>query len=295
MIVFENDGEIDPRLVMLIGVNVKETTSAIGFFGTGLKYAVACLSRWGEEIRIQSGAQEYQFSAENTEIRGRNFGILAMYSRLDRAPLGFTTELGKRWEPWMVYRELWCNAYDEPSPKVYEVDTAPRPEAGKTRIVVSGEKIEAAHGDRDTYILGKRRNLLHKVTGLEIYEGPGDRIFYRGIAVQTPDKPALYTYNITSHLYLTEDRTAGSWQTDSVIAAGLTLLDDEDMIDATLCAPATHLESRLDYDYAYSPGDVWRSRAACAVAADPLGTPASVRRKFTAPAAVCPGCGRPMP
>ena len=39
MIVFENAGEIDPRLFALIGVNVKESENAIGFFGTGLKYA----------------------------------------------------------------------------------------------------------------------------------------------------------------------------------------------------------------------------------------------------------------
>ena len=104
MIVFENEGEIDPRLVMLIGVNVKESASAIGFFGTGLKYAVACLTRWGEEICIQSGTAEFTFSVEDTEIRGRNFGIIHMCSKIDRAALGFTTELGKRWEPWMVYR-----------------------------------------------------------------------------------------------------------------------------------------------------------------------------------------------
>lgn len=55
MIVFENEGEIDPQLIMLIGVNVKASDSAIGFFGTGLKYAIACLLRWGEEIEIQSG------------------------------------------------------------------------------------------------------------------------------------------------------------------------------------------------------------------------------------------------
>lgn len=295
MIVFENDGEIDPRLVMLIGVNVKETSSAIGFFGTGLKYAVACLSRWGEAMCIQSGTHEYRFASEDTEIRGRNFGVLAMYSRLDRAPLGFTTELGKRWEPWMVYRELWCNAYDEPGPKVYEVDTIPHAIEGLTRIIVAGEKIEAAHADRDTFILGKRRKLLQKTDALEIYEGSGERIFYRGIAVQTPDKPALYTYNITSHLYLTEDRTAGSWSTDPIIARGLTQLEDEDVIDATLSAPAGRLESRLDYDYAFDPGDVWKDRAQLALAANPMGTPTSVRSKFTQPAAVCPSCGRPMP
>lgn len=295
MIVFENDGEIDPRLVMLIGVNVKESASAIGFFGTGLKYAVACLARWGEEIRIQSGVNEYSFSSEETEIRGRNFGILAMFSKYDKATLGFTTDLGKRWEPWMVYRELWCNAHDEPSSKVFRTDAAPAPIAGKTRVIVDGPKILDAHFNRNDFILAPDRVLLHKTDELEIYEGAGERIFYRGIAVQEPDKQSIFTYNITSHLYLTEDRTAGSWSTDPVIARGLTHIQDEGLIDATLMAPAERLESRLDYDYATNAGDVWTARAAHAVSSHPMQIPSSVRSKFvTHSAKCCPTCGKPI-
>lgn len=294
MIVFENEGEIDPRLVMLIGVNVKESTSAIGFFGTGLKYAVACLTRWGEEIRVQSGEAEFMFSSEDTEIRGHTFGVITMAGRHDRAPLGFTTEFGKRWEPWMVYRELWSNAHDEPAPRVYEAGArAPSPRAGLTRVVVGGPKIEAAHAERDTFILNASRSPLHVVDGLEIYEGPGDNIFYRGIAVQALGKPGLYTYNITEQMWLTEDRTAGSWSTDPIIARGLTAIEDRAVIDATLTAPG--FEARLDYDYARRPGELWLERAERAVLARPLDVPSSVRGKFDqGTAAICPSCGRPM-
>lgn len=294
MIVFENEGEIDPRLAMLIGVNIKESSSPVGFFGTGLKYAIACMSRWGEEIRIQSGTAEFTFFAEDTEIRGRKFGILSMRSQIDRAPLGFTTDLGKRWEPWMVYRELWCNAHDEPSAQVYELDHVPRPKEGLTRIVVGGSKIEAAHASRGQFIL-EGRTPLHVVDGLEIYEGAGERIFYRGIAVQKPDKPGLYTYNITEHLYLTEDRTAGSWATDPIIARGLTQIDSREVIDATISAPSDRFESRLDYDYATSPSEEWIARAEHAVSARPLEVPSSVRSKFVHhEVATCPTCGRAM-
>lgn len=295
MIVFENDGEIDPRLVMLIGVNVKDSASAIGFFGTGLKYAVACLARWGEEIRIQSGINEYSFSSEETEIRGRKFGVMAMFSKFDKAPLGFTTELGKRWEPWMVYRELWCNAHDEPASKVYRSDAMPTPTAGKTRVIADGPKIQEAHFNRNDFILAPDRNLLHKTKEVEIYEGAGTRIFYRGIAVQEPDKPSIFTYNITSHLYLTEDRTAGSWSTDPLIARALSELKDAGVIDATLMAPEDRLESRLDYSYAHTPSDVWSARAAEMVASHPMQMPVSVRSKFvTTAVACCPSCGRPL-
>lgn len=295
MIVFENDGEIDPQLISLIGVNVKDNDSAIGFFGTGLKYAVACLARWGESLTIQSGAAEFTFCAEETQIRGQTFGVLVMRSKVDYLRLGFTTELGKRWEPWMVYRELWCNAHDEPAPKVYQCAAMPKPAEGLTRAIVSGPKIEHAHATRQEFIL-EGRAPLHTVEGLEIYEGAGKRIFYRGIAVQTPDKPSLYTYNITEHLYLTEDRTAGSWSTDPIIARGLTKIEDKSVIDATLAPPSNALESRLDYDYARDPGRIWEERAEQLATSRPMDIPATVRRKFVrhSTARICPTCQRPM-
>lgn len=295
MIVFENEGEIDPRLISLIGVNVKERPGAIGYFGTGLKYAVACLARWGESMTVQSGLAEFSFDTEEAKIRGQAFGVLVMRGASDALQLGFTTELGKRWEPWMIYRELWCNAHDEPKARVYEATNAPKPTAGMTRVVVAGAKIEAAHKERGEFIL-ENRKALHVLPGLEIYEGPSNRIFYRGIAVQTVEKPSLYTYNITEQLYLTEDRTAGSWSTDPIIARGLSQIEDTDVIDKTLTAPSEALESRFDYDYVQAPGAAWASRAQHFVASQPLEIPATVRSKFVAMAPVrkCPTCQRPM-
>lgn len=294
MIVFENSGEIDPQLISLIGVNVKDSASAIGFFGTGLKYAVACLARWGEHLTIQSGLSEFTFRVEETSIRGRTFSVLSMHGPVDSLRLGFTTDLGKRWEPWMVYRELWCNAHDEPETRVYTVQQAPRPTAGLTRVIVAGPKIEHAHEMRAEFIL-EGREPLHVLPGVEIYEGAGKRIFYRGIAVQTPDKPGIYTYNITEHLYLTEDRTAGSWQTDSIIARGLSQIDATNVIDATLLAPSDKLESRLDYDYVSNASDAWNERAGHFATTRPMDIPATVRSKYIVPAArVCPTCQRPL-
>ena len=293
MIVFENEGEMDPRMAVLIGVNVKESSNAIGFFGTGLKYAIACMARWGETLTIQSGENEYTFAVEEIEVRNKKFESLSMLSRYDRMPLSYTTEMGKRWEPWMVYRELWCNAHDEPGSRVYETTKAPAPKRGYTRLVVSGEKIEEAHANRAEFIL-ENRSPLHVVKGLEIYEGEGRRIFYRGIAVQTPQKPGLYTYNITETIYLTEDRTAGSWTTDPIIARGLTHIQDKQTIRNTLMASEDRLESRLDYCYAHSPGAEWQQTAEALASAHPMAIPSSVRNKFVTQAvAICPSCGRP--
>lgn len=292
MIIFENDGEIDPQLISLIGVNVKETENAIGFFGTGLKYAVACLARWEETMIVHTGASVLCFETEHTTIRGKEFGLIRMRSHYGNLQLGFTTDLGKRWEPWMVYRELWCNAHDEPNSRVYETDKEPEPKAGITRIIVNGPQIQCAHDTRhETILLGRKP--LHILDGMEVYEGAGKRVFYRGIAVQDLDNPGLYTYNITSHLWLTEDRTAGSWQTNQVIARGLTQIEDRNIIDATLTATPGTMESRLDYDYAQDPGELWVERAEVAIANRPFAVPSSVRGKFVHHTVeTCPTCGR---
>lgn len=296
MLVFENRGEIDPRLITLIGVNIKESESPIGYFGTGLKYAVACLTRWDQDLRIQSGTNEFIFETEEQTIRGKDFGILKMRSARDSIQLGFTTELGKNWEPWMVYRELWCNAHDEPEATIYETDIAPRPKAGLTRIVVSGSRLAEAHSQRDTFILNREATkLLYDLSEVEIFEGESFRIFYRGIAVQTLSKPSLYTYNIKRQLWLTEDRTAGSWSTDPIIAQALTRIDAHSAIDATLLAPNERFESRLDYSSIHEPGEAWLQRALLAANTQPLHVHHSIRERFdSVKVRSCPTCGRPM-
>lgn len=45
MIIFRNKGVIDPKSITTFGVSSKENPGAIGFFGTGLKYAIAILLR----------------------------------------------------------------------------------------------------------------------------------------------------------------------------------------------------------------------------------------------------------
>src|SRR5437867_1027619 len=95
--VFENPGVIDPRSITTFGVSSKDNASkAIGFFGTGLKYAIAILLRNGCGITIYSGGKKYTFGVFKEEIRNDTFQIVTM----NNVKLGFTTELGKTWEMW---------------------------------------------------------------------------------------------------------------------------------------------------------------------------------------------------
>ena len=44
-IIFRNKGVIDPKSIVTFGVSSKTGSNSIGFFGTGLKYAIAILLR----------------------------------------------------------------------------------------------------------------------------------------------------------------------------------------------------------------------------------------------------------
>lgn len=199
---FINPGEIDPRLITTMGCNVKETESPIGYFGTGLKYAIAVLLRSGQQVTIWSGLTEYKLECQISTMRGKNFSVVHM----NEESVGFTTELGKNWTMENAYRELYCNSVDE---RGETTDSQAQPLAGQTTIWVEGEEFAAVHRRRGSFILefsGKKKLFSHEKWG-EIWEGPGQQMFYKGIAVgKHLGGDAKYTYNITSQIKLSEDR-----------------------------------------------------------------------------------------
>ena len=109
MIVFQNKGLIDPMAITTFGLNAKVGDSPIGQFGTGLKYAIAVLLRTGHEITIWRGLEPLRFDVIEHETRGKLFNIV----RMNGEKLSFMTNLGPKWELWMAFRELFCNAKDE--------------------------------------------------------------------------------------------------------------------------------------------------------------------------------------
>jgi len=239
-LVFSNPGEIDPRSVAILGVNVKEGASPIGFFGTGLKYALAVALRNQCSVEILSGLTSYKFSASGETIRGKDFQLVYM----NDTQLGFTLDLGKAWLPWMAYRELWCNAKDEQG-DVNVHSQRPQAKAGHTFIVVQGEPLLAAHRDRAKYIL--QGEPIARTDFANIHRGNSNTVFYRGIAVCTLSKPSLYTYDIQYASQLTEDRTLDSYTCRSRVVNAITQLDDAEILRNTLQASDATFENGLDF------------------------------------------------
>ena len=73
MISFQNNGLIDIAAVTTMGVSVKEGDGAIGYFGTGLKFAIATILREGGEVTLWRGLEKHIFTATLLTVRGEDF------------------------------------------------------------------------------------------------------------------------------------------------------------------------------------------------------------------------------
>lgn len=249
-IVFTNPGEIDIRSISTFGVSVKEGDNPIGFFGTGLKYAIAVLLRTGHRVRIFAGETVICFGKQRDSVRGQEFQFITMaVNGGEPQPIGFTTELGKQWELWMAYREIACNCKDE-SGKAFRWRSTgvPKGTAGYTKVVVEGDDFANVHANRHQYLLEDSADAM--LGTLEIRRRPGSAFYYRGVRVMDFQRPALFTYNETARIELTEDRTVrNAWAVNYSIAKSLLECEDELILREILTADTSTYEGQLDFHW----------------------------------------------
>ena len=242
MITFANNGPLDIDLITTLGVNVKDSP-AIGYFGTGLKYAIAVLLREKCQIKIRTLTEGqpiwYSFSTVEKTIRGKAFQFIQLTSGQNLyhgtiQTLGFTTELGKNWSLEEAYRELWSNCMDEKG-EVYEGPWLRAAPPFDTEIIVDG--LDAVHKQRDKFILPASREPLFATPDVEVYLGQSNCVFYRGISAMKLPLPSKYTYNVLCKQDLTEDRTFRSgWYLSYTFAETWTSPKAAPWVDDALCA-----------------------------------------------------------
>lgn len=236
MLTFNNAEPIDLNFIRLMGASVK-SESAIGYFGTGLKFAIAVLLRTGHEIAITVSGVRYSFTVRQQSLRGKDFQIVYMNDE----PLGFTTDLGKNWETWMAFRELYSNMLDEHG----WIDGKP----GGTSIEVSGPEIEEIYRNRREFFLEGRR-CVSRTSEIDFHEGASPYIFYRGVRVHRMNTSAPYTINL-QQARLTEDRTlAETYAIGGKVGRGVAACTSPHVIAAFLAN--TDFESQWDIRYIYA-------------------------------------------
>lgn len=245
MIIFRNQGLIDLDAVRTMGVSVKNPGS-FGFFGTGLKFAIATVLRGGGEIAIWRDGQQHQIGTTERMIREQAFDLIT----LDGEPIGITTQLGKNWEPWMVLRELGCNAKDEGGDFIqtaddFEIEARP----GWTVISVKWAALDDAYEDRGQLFLETKDEPAIATESLRAFDRPSPYLYYRGVRVYKLDKPSRLTYDLLSHQTLTEDRTlAGVYMADYLIKSALLACPSRALIYAAITAGDGYHENALSFD-----------------------------------------------
>lgn len=251
-ILFITPGTIDPIAITTLGVHVKDSASPIGFFGTGLKYAIATLLRNKQKIEIQSAGNHYSFGTETTTIRGTEFEVVTMTTNdTETTRLGFTTELGKTWELWMAYRELYSNTLDENGAITTERNASEN--SSSSIITVTGAEFATVHSQRSKWFLELDGTECPLVSDdrVQIFSGPRG-IFYHGIKVSNVE--TLFTYNITKSLTLTEDRTVKDlYEIIPILDRAIANCEDETLIRSVVCAKQDAWEGKqISFNYCFS-------------------------------------------
>ena len=195
MITFHSPTILPIEAATTMGVSVKESDNAIGKFGTGLKYAIAGVLRLGGTIAMTIAGTRYEFTAVATDIRGKSFGVV----HCNGIACGFTTDLGKHWEPWQLFRELASNALDEGG------GWSHTPENAVTVITVRCAEVEAAGRDDGVFLREGLPVLVSSAIGATIHEGPSRHYYFRGIRAGSFATEAPVTVNVTNGS-LSEDR-----------------------------------------------------------------------------------------
>ncbi len=204
---FYNETVLPLECIQTFGVSVKENEHPIGYFGTGLKYAIAVLLVNDCKIRAYIDGKQYWFTKQIETVRGKDFEFIYM----NDLKLPFTTELGKNWELWMAYRELWSNCQDE-SGTVYEEGCSTN---DGTCIVVEG--LDEVHAERHRFLC--QTQPIAVMGDIEIHKSDEPAIFYKGIKVA--DIGSAYSYNLLCDIDLTEDRTASEYEVEMEIVGKL--------------------------------------------------------------------------
>lgn len=273
-VLFDTLGLIDPRAFTTFGINAKPNSiNPIGYFGTGLKYAIAVLCRENLGLEVWVGFTKYVFYPSDIKFRGQDFSVIRMkretwnLSNLvgkSYIELPFTTQHGKNWKLWQAFRELESNTRDEGSSA--QLVTGPEnviPEQGRTKIVVWGESfVEEWAAMNKTFLPVGQRTLLFENSEAQVLRGASKHIYYRGLRVLDLEKPTLYTYNFLGYMSLTEDRTlAFQFEVDQKIGSLVAKAEEEQYpyVKNSVTADQAYYEHSMKWDYLYeAPGETFK-------------------------------------
>ncbi len=253
---FENKGVVDVNAFKLLGASSKETDNTkIGFWGSGLKYAVAVLLRNSIKIKIFSGVNEIKIGTKKVTMRDEEFDVITV----NKKETSITTRAGKDWHLWFAIREIYANAIDE-GEYTKTVTNTPCGQDNTTRIYVEFTKEIKDIFDAWQKYFNDTRKPLFTIDQDKVYkrlETQGKGIIYRrGFAVgQYAD--TLYDYDLNG-VDINESRViASDWSAKYYLLNTLKKHATLDMVYMFYKNPKCFEISMLDYTLGGRLNDNW--------------------------------------
>lgn len=247
-----NDGEIDVRLIPLMGATTKfNDDKLLGKFGTGLKYAISYFLRNGVDFRLFSGTTEIVFEIREKHISDNIFNEIYM----DGNSMNITTHYGHQWEAWEAIREIWCNAKDEGGEafKTVKDDTFAIGEEGKTCFYIGmSTDVNKVYKNWGDYFLKGMPIFEDENSAIYLNTGEYLKLYKNGVLIENQEVyKSLFVYDL-KHAELNELR---QYRGVARYDVGKSLLSsNKDVISLLMGsikdeAKKELLEVKLDWDY----------------------------------------------
>lgn len=181
MVIITNKGLIDPLAFELIGASTKrDDEQTIGFFGSGVKYAIAGLLKRGIPFQVWRGTEPIEFTTEKVVMRDTEFDRIL----IDGKPTSMTTSMGPKWELWMLVRELYANAIDEGGEMAVTDDYSQFIREDHTTFIFPDRvRLQEVIGQQE-FLFARNREIIYEDERIRVYEDVGRAGYYvKGIYV----------------------------------------------------------------------------------------------------------------
>lgn len=254
------------------GVSSKPNSdNPIGEFGTGLKYAISVLLREGASISLYCNGDHYEFYTKQETFRNQKMWRVwykktnAFLGLFSEKPLAFSTQYGKNWKLWMAFRELMSNTTDEDgdcevTDDIKKYTDFKIPKDTTVFVVDFPAFAEIASSPRQVFLV--EPEILFEYGGVQICSGKSQHLYYRNMRAYDLDegKGSLYTYNISEHIELTEDRTFKYlFNVKSIIETAVAQCNNEELVRSIIKAPEQSFEDTLNFEYEYDASKAFKN------------------------------------
>lgn len=201
----QNPGIIEHNAFYLLGACTKrDQKDKIGYFGSGLKYAIAVLLRNDIPFHIYAGSEEIKITTQQEFLREEPFDVI--YINGNKTSL--TTAMGPDWKLWQAVREIFCNALDEGKYEITHHDSLDTVEKDGTSFIidVSHSELQEIINNWDFYFAHNRKPVMSCPRG-KVYARMAENacIYRKQIRCYEDKYNSLFDYDM-DNLKLNESR-----------------------------------------------------------------------------------------